>query len=77
MKSTKANSSSTIYTEHMVDGALPSCAVTGTERGWGRLSRLGPGRGVGVCAAVPPALETALSDEERKAEEQERRSLPA
>ena len=42
MKSTKANSSSTIYTEHMVDGALPSCAVTGTERGWGTLSRLGP-----------------------------------
>lgn len=49
MKSTKAKSSSTIYTEHMVDGALPSCAGIGTERGWERLSRLGPGRGVGVC----------------------------
>lgn len=53
MKSTKPNSSSTTYTEHMADGALPSCTVTGTERGWGRLSRLELGRRVGgVCVVV-------------------------
>lgn len=50
MMNTKPNSRSTIYTEHVVDGALPSCAVIGTESGWDRLSRLEPGRRVGgVC----------------------------